>query len=207
MKKTKNADAYEKIKGLILREKLELGRCFSILTLAERIGLGRAPVTDAIKRLEAENFLTVIPHQGIMVKEMSVQEMRQINETRQVLEPYITEKVAYRFNDKDAEKFRGYIEQMKVHADSLDYYEFIVLDHRMHMELYDLFENKCMVGILENLRDRIFTVGYKIVARREGRMQTTILEHQAILEALIKRDPEEAAEKMRIHLTNGWNLI
>jgi len=64
-----------------------------------------------------------------------------------------------------------------------------------------------MVDILRNLRDRIFTVGDKIVARREGRMATTIGEHEAILQALERNDPRMAAESMRTHLTNGWSLI
>ena len=169
--------------------------------------MGKAPTTDAVKRLEAENFVDVIPHQGIVVKELSVQEMQQINETRFVLEPYIAGKVAHIFTDEDAKKLRAYIERMKACAESLDHYEFIVQDHRMHMDLYSLFENKCMIEILENLRERIFTVGYTIVALREGRMQTTIAEHQAILDALMKKDPAMAAEKMRVHLMNGWNLI
>lgn len=205
--KTKNADAYQKLKRMILQEKLKLGNSISTSALAELISMGRAPTIDALKRLEAENFLVIIPHQGIMIKQMSIQEMRQINETRLVLEPYIVERVASTFTDKDAKTFETYLAQMEICAAALDYYGFIVQDHKMHMNLCALFGNECMRDILENLRDRIFTVGYTIVARREGRMQSTILEHRAILDALKERNPAGAAEAMRIHLTNGWNLI
>lgn len=207
MRKTKNENAYDIIKDLIIREKLDLGKMLSIAALAERIGMGRAPVTDAVKRLESEGFLTIMPRQGFLVREMSVQEMRSINETRMVLETYIMERIAPVFTENDARKLRKFMDDMRKHAAEGNFYEFIVSDHAMHMYLYDLCDNLCMVGILRNLRDRIFTVGYKIVARREGRMITTIGEHEAILEALGRNDPQAAVESMRTHLTNGWSLI
>ena len=79
MRKTKNENAYDIVKDLIIREKLDLGKMLSIAALAERIGMGRAPVIDAVKRLESEGFLSIMPRQGFLIREMSVQEMRSIN--------------------------------------------------------------------------------------------------------------------------------
>lgn len=207
MRKTKNENAYDIVKDLIIREKLDLGKMLSIAALAERIGMGRAPVIDAVKRLESEGFLSIMPRQGFLIREMSVQEMRSINETRMVLETYIMERIAPVFTEKDARKLRTFMDDMRTHAAENNFYEFIVSDHAMHMYLYELCDNLCMVDILRNLRDRIFTVGYKIIARREGRMATTIGEHEAILQALERNDPRLAAESMRTHLTNGWKNI
>jgi DNA-binding GntR family transcriptional regulator len=75
------------------------------------------------------------------------------------------------------------------------------------MYLYDLCDNACMVDILRKLRDRIFTVGYTIIARREGRMLTTIQEHEAILKALESNDAQAATLAMQTHLNNGWKNI
>lgn len=207
MRKTKNYNAYKIIKDLILREKIDSRRMLSASLLAEIIGMGRAPVTDAVKRLEAEDFLTIMPRQGIMVRKMTVQEMKDINETRLVLETYIMERIAPNFSDEDAQELDNLINLMEQFALAGDYYNFIDADHDMHMYLYNLCKNTCMIDILKKLRDRIFTVGFTIIAQREGRMKTTIQEHKAIMSALVKKDSCEAAEKMRIHLTNGWHLI
>ncbi len=207
MRKTKNANAYDTLKNLILQEKIDSGKMHSTSSLAELINMGRAPVVDAVKRLESEGFLSILPHQGIMIREMTVQEMRQINETRFVLETYIMGQIAPSFSAEDARELEKCIKEMEKCAEDEKYYDFIVLDHEMHTYLYDLCENAYMIDIMKNLRDRIFTVGYKIIARREGRMITTVQEHKAILKALEQRDPQMAAEAMRIHLTNGWNLI
>ena len=207
MRKTKNENAYDIVKDLIIREKLDLGKMLSIAALAERIGMGRAPVTDAVKRLESEGFLTIMPRQGFLVREMSVQEMRGINETRMVLETYIMERIAPLFTSDDARELAKHLDDMRACAEGNDCYGFIVSDHAMHMYLYERCDNLCMVDILRNLRDRIFTVGYKIIARREGRMATTIGEHEAIVQALERNDPRMAAESMRTHLTNGWKNI
>lgn len=207
MIKTKNNNAYTVIKNLILKEKIDTGKMLSVSHISETIGMGRAPVMDAVKRLEAEDMLKIIPRQGIMIREMTVKEMRDINETRIVLESYIMERIASKFQDSDSKALWKLIEMMR-HYDAIeDYYNFIVSDHDMHMYLYELCDNARMIDILKNLRDRIFTVGFKIIARREGRMKSTIEEHEAILRALEEGDPTKAAEKMRVHLTNGWHLI
>lgn len=195
------------LKDMLLREQIDPKKRLSVSYLAEIIGMGRAPVTDAVKRLESEDFLKIIPRQGIVVREMTVQEMRDINETRLVLETYIMERIAPAFSEEDVKILRDFIDSMKKYEILNDYYNFIVSDHDMHMYLYGLCRNQYMTDILTKLRDRIFTVGFKIVARREGRMKSTIQEHEAILSALEKRDSLHASENMRTHLTNGWRLI
>jgi DNA-binding GntR family transcriptional regulator len=207
MKKTKNANAYDTIKDLILRENFDRNAMLSISVLAEQIGMGRAPVSDAVKRLESEGLLVIKPRQGIVIYEMTVQEMKDINETRLLLEPYIMEKIAPSVTPDDITELTKYINDMGKCALKDDHYGFIVLDHGMHSYLYDLCENSCMADILKNLRDRMFTVGYKIIARREGRMQTTVQEHKDILLALKANDSLRAAEAVRLHLTNGSKLI
>lgn len=207
MKKTKNASAYDTIKDLVLGENFDRSVMLSISALAEHIGMGRAPVSDAVKRLESEGLLVIKPRQGIAIREMTVQEMKDINETRLVLEPYIMEKIAPTITPDDVSELDKYIRDMEQCALKDDHYGFIVLDHGMHNYLYDLCENGCMADILKNLRDRMFTVGYKIIARREGRMKTTVQEHKDILIALKANDPLRAAEAVRIHLMNGSKLI
>lgn len=207
MRKTKASSAYDAIKDLVLREKIEPGRVLSTSALMEQVEMSRAPVVDAIKRLESEGFIQVMPQQGVMIRQMTVQEMRDINETRLVLETYVMEKVTLEITAKDISYLENVIDDMEQKAKEKDYYEFIVLDHEMHNYLYDLYPNEYLKSILRRMRDRIFTVGFKIVARREGRLETTVQEHAEILQALRERDAARAVKAMRDHLTNGWKLI
>ena len=207
MRKTKAASAYDAIKDLVLREKIEPGCILSTSALMEQVKMSRAPVVDAIKRLESEGFIKVMPQQGIMIREMTVHEMRDINEMRLVLETYVTEKVTSQISEEDISHLEDIIDEMKQKAREKDYYGFILLDHEMHNYLYDLHPNEHMKDTLRRMRDRIFAVGFKIVARRKGRMESTIEEHSEILEALRAKDATRAAEIMRLHLTNGWKLI
>lgn len=207
MKKTKSLSAYIAIKNLILKEEIKSGQMNSISSLAETISMGRAPVVDAVKRLQSEGMLDIRPRQGILVREMTVQEMRDINEVRRILEPYVIERIVPILNQEDIREMRMYLNDMKNAADEKDHYKFIELDHAMHVYLYELCGNDCIVDILKNLRDRMFIVGYKIIARRKGRMSSTIQEHESIVVALEERNVLRAAEEMRVHLTNGARLI
>lgn len=207
MKRTKGFCAYVIIKNLILKDELDSGVMYSVSALAEKISMGRASVVDAIKRLESEGLLSIKPRQGIFIREMTVQEMKDINETRLVLEPYVIEKIIPILTSEDFVMLHKYLDDMERYAVENNYYNFITSDHGMHAYLHNLCGNRCIIDILKNLRDRIFTVGYKIVAKREGRMETTIQEHKNLIAALEERNVSKAVEAMRLHLVNGSKLI
>lgn len=206
MRKTKTTLAYEKLKLLFQQEALDKNRCIPTAEIAERVNFGRAPVLDALRKLEAEGYLAIVPQKGIVVLEMTIHDMREINDIRTALESFIVKQIAAGFSPEDAQCAYIEIEEQKKAAESNDPQRFINSDERLHLFLSELTQNNRMIHLMQNLRSRFFTAGLYVL-KRPGRMPTTINEHTAIIDALIKNDGEEAAKAMIAHLHNGRSLM
>ena len=88
--------AYSELKRLILVDELAQGSVQSVRNLAIRLGMSKTPVHAAIERLEAEGFVALAPQQGIIVSEMSLQNIVDHFEIRQAIEPFVVRRIAGR---------------------------------------------------------------------------------------------------------------
>lgn len=204
--KTKTAYAYEKFKSLLREGRVESGRIISTSELAGMIGVGRAPVLEALKRLESERHVLIIPQKGVMVREMTVQEMREINDTRIALEGFIARTVAGTFSTEDARNIQALLDEQAEAMKEENPRRFIDADAAFHMYLCEKSGNSLIIDIVQRLRERFFTAGLYILMRPE-RIKSTLEEHQAILEALEAQDAEKANSEMVRHIENGKRHI
>lgn len=99
--KTKRDLAYEEIKKLILSGKLSNDMSISENVLAKMLGMSRTPVRDALRRLEMDGFVRIIPNQGVVIREVSINEVKEIYDMRIALEEFVTKELADMFSDKD----------------------------------------------------------------------------------------------------------
>lgn len=206
MHKTKTTLAYEKLKSLFQQEVFDKNRCIPTAEIAAMINFGRAPVLDALRKLESEGYLAIVPQKGIMVLEMTIQDMREINDIRMALETFIMKQIAPTFSPENAERTHAEIEEQKQAELSDDPQRFIASDERLHLFLSELTKNTRMIHLMQLLRSRFFTAGLYVL-KRPGRMATTINEHAEIIRALENKDGEAAAEAMLTHLHNGRSLM
>ncbi len=206
MRKNKTDNAYERLKLLFQEGKLERDRVIPVSEIADSIEMGRAPVLNALKLLESEGYLRIMPQKGIMIKEMTIQEMKEINDVRYALETYVISRVALETNEEDIQKMRRCIDEQKVAMEGDDPSRFIRSDEDFHFCIYEKMKNSLMTELIQRLRERFFAVGKHLVMC-PGRMETTISEHEAIVEYLSKKDPEGSLKAMIIHLENGRRLI
>ena len=190
--------------GLVLD--VDKNRCIPVAEIAEKIGFGRAPVLDALRKLESEEFLTIVPQKGIMVSEMSIQDMREISDIRMALETFIMGHIAPVFSTDNAARARAEIDEQVQAARTEDQERFIASDERFHLFLSGLTHNSRMITLMQHLRNRFFTAGLYVL-KRPGRMKTTIEEHVPIIDALGKNDGATASQSMLVHLNNGRTLM
>lgn len=206
MHKTKTTLAYEKLKDLFNQETLDKNRCIPTAEIAEKIGFGRAPVLDALRRLEAEEFLAIVPQKGIMILEMTIQDMQEINDIRMALEPFIVRQIAPDFTCEHAQRAHTEIDAQKKAEKANDHHAFMSTDERFHLFLSELTKNNRMIHLMQRLRSRFFTAGLYVL-KRPNRLLTTIQEHTGIVDALVRKDGEAAAAAMLNHLRNGRSLM
>lgn len=112
--------AHEALEELIVTLELPPGSLWSEEALSERIGIGRTPVREAIKRLQANDLLHILPRQGLMIAEIDLHEQIRIVEFRRVLELFVSVRAARRALGNERASFNGMAEAIEVSAASKD---------------------------------------------------------------------------------------
>lgn len=194
--------AYYLIRDLIVSLELAPGALIDERRLIERLGIGRTPVREALRRLAQERLVEVYPRRGMFVTGVDVRQLARLSEVRAVLEPEAARLAAERATDEDRAELAALVAELDVR----DGGELMDLDERIHRAVYRAAHNELLEATLEQyfvLALRIWSIG--LGSGNEDRaheLEEAVEAHRALLEAIRDGDGERAAETMRAHVQN-----
>ncbi len=191
--------AYREIKGQLLSGRLREDTMYSANQFADLLGVSRSPVREALLQLAAEGYLVFVEGRGFRIKEISEKEIREVFETRQLIEAYVVESLVAELSGEDIHRLEQSLKLMVERAEAGDSLGFLEADREFHMTLVDRHGNRMLASIMDNIRNYISIFGLKAIAH-EGRVQEVLREHSGILEALRQKDKKGAVRAMRDHL-------
>ena len=166
------------------------------IKLAEELGVSRTPVREAIRRLELEGYVVMMPRRGTYVADMSIRDINEIFEIRTALESLSTSLAAEHLQ-RLLVIIGGYIKEFEEGKDREGAMEKIVeTDIEFHDLLYHAARNNRLVGIISNLRDQL-TRFRTLSMSCPGRLEATLEEHREIVEAVANGDGRGAARRKR----------
>lgn len=200
--KTKKDLAYEEIKRLILDGKLSGDMPVSENVLANMLDISRTPVRDALRRLEMDGFVRVIPNQGVVIREVSISEVKEIYDMRIALEEFVVRELADGLSGEDFRNLEAILKKQEEACEKRDAVAFHEEDRKFHDYLMRVYGNAMITNFIARLRDRIEGINVNML-KTPGNMQLFYGEHKRIFEALRKRSGEEAAKEMDEHLKGG----
>ncbi len=195
--------AYLKLKRLILAGELTAGAVLSVRQLAVQLKMSRTPVHAAIERLEADGLVSLAPQHGVIVREMSLQDVVNHYQIRQALEPFVLNRLAGRLSKDQIRQLRENQTRYREATRKQQVDDVVECDAEFHRMLFDFFGNEEITRVLQRLSDRIRRVIYQISQKTPERMAESCDEHQAILEALVAGDGARAASLASEHLERG----
>ncbi|MGE3804860.1 MAG: GntR family transcriptional regulator [Gemmataceae bacterium] len=197
--------AYRQIKQLLLAGKLDGDRFYSAQHFAEILGVSRTPVREALLQLANEGLLTCLDVRGFKLREFSPRDVRDVFETRQVIEVYVCERMAADLTAADLQAMEATLAAMQQCMDHGDPLGFLEADREFHMIPIRRGGNRNFVTILDNIRDHICILG-RVVLEHAGRNREILREHAAILKALKRKDKKAAVKALKEHLntTEGY---
>ena len=169
--------------------------------LAERMGVSVTPLREALRDLVGEGLVRLDPHRGATVREVDVDEAREVYELRLVLEPMAARLAAERATEEEI----AAAERLQAAMDAeTDPQRGLQLNQDFHLLLIDAARSPQLAGILRGLR--AVSAIHLAAAAREGGYQvgTRNRDHHEILAALRRRDAEAAGRLMADHLTPTW---
>lgn len=197
--KTKYQLAYETLREAIINGSLRPGQSLVVTELAEQMGLSRMPIREAMKRLEAEGFVTVTPHKVAVVTGLSPEDVAEVFIIRESLEGMAARLASQRITPENLASLRERVAQMEAEMRSGDYPMYGRLNRGFHRYICHLSGNKRLVSLLNEIWDANdrFRALFVMVPRR---VAASLDEHQEILEVLAAREPDRAEEIMRRHV-------
>jgi DNA-binding GntR family transcriptional regulator len=188
--------AYLAIRSLIITLDLAPTQVISERELMERLGIGRTPVREALRRLAQEQLVEVFPRRGMFVSGVDVRDLARISEVREALEPEAARLAAERATDANRDELRSLLDEIGGTGANL-----IELDERVHRAVYRAAHNDLMAATL----GQYYVLGLRIwmiaLDRAHG-LEEAVQAHRELLQAIVDGDGKRAAAVMRAHVQN-----
>jgi DNA-binding GntR family transcriptional regulator len=191
--------AYEQIKYKIVSLELRPGHVIDESSLIEELQLGRTPIREALKRLSLEKLVTIAPRRGMFVTEIGITDLQRLFEVRLVLECQAARLAAVRGTKAHWLEMAAVLNRLPEEARPLTNEELIAIDEACHQIIYQAADNVFLHDTLNMLYALSLRLWYYALAQ-VGNMETAVLEHQTILEALKQRDGDLAAQLLERHI-------
>lgn len=191
--------AYQELREAILSGQLEPAARLNQDELARRLGVSRAPVRDALNRLEAEGLVKTLSRTGgVVVAEASEQEMVSIYELRAILDSASTRLAAERLSENDLKRLQDVVEQTEQVTKAKDLSAIVQAHAEFHYLIYAACGNAELARVARNLWDRSYR--FRVLAlSSEENARRGLAQHKAILEAMKARNSQRAAALAEDH--------
>ncbi|MCC7164857.1 MAG: GntR family transcriptional regulator [Anaerolineae bacterium] len=191
--------AYQRIKDAILTLQLKPGAPLVEAELAERLGVSKTPVRDALLELRREGLVTKIPYSGTFVSEITPKDTREIIEIRAVLEGLAARLATPRLSETDLVYLESLIDRELDAIDAGNIELATQLNGEFHKIILAQVENQRLVALVENFEDQLQRFRM-LSSQLNGRLRKSAEEHRRVLGALCSRDADRAEEFFREHL-------
>ena len=199
--------AYTELKRLILSEAVEPGAFLSERQLAARLKMSKTPIKAALERLEAERFISVSPQQGIVVNDLTLEEIADDFEIREALETYVLRRLAGKLSEEQVGRMRANLAQQRETIERVDVAANARLDAEFHLLWCEFFGNREILEAMRRLRDRIHRIIARVNARNAARLREGYDEHARIAEAVFSGDGVGAVRSIEEHLSYGKQCL
>lgn len=190
----------ELLRQRIFARQLEPGSWIDEMKLAEEYGISRTPLREALKVLAAEGLVTMKVRRGAYVTEVSEQDLAEVYHLLSLLESDAAGVVARRASDADLKELQRLHKELEAAQGNRE--KFFALNERFHMRLLELAGNRWRNQMVADLR-KVMKLNRHNSLLKSGRLEESLAEHRAVMEALLRRDAQATMERMQDHFRNG----
>lgn len=190
----------DELRGRILAREMEPGSWIDELKLCGELGISRTPLREALKVLAAEGLVTMKLRRGAYVTEMSERDVREAYQLLALLESDAAAEVATRASDAELQELARLHDDLEAALPDRD--AFFAANERFHLRVLEIDANRWRLQIVGDLR-RLMKLNRHHSLFREGRLEESLQEHRAIVQALRARDAASCRLLVQAHFANG----
>jgi len=193
--------AYHKIKFNILASYFSPGQVLKEADLAKRLKMSRTPIREALRKLAHEGLLKNIPNKGVLVKELSLQDIMEIDQVREFLEGPAARLAADKINITKLEKIERSLKRLIQNIPGpAEFERFVEVDLEFHLLIAQTIGNGRLEAIIANLMEIISQVRKTRTAKR---LRESVRELLDIISALKVKDGIRAETLIKTHIVSA----
>ncbi|MGE5614104.1 MAG: GntR family transcriptional regulator [Bacillota bacterium] len=190
---------FDTIREAIIVGELKPGERLMEVQLAEKMGVSRTPVREAIRKLELEGLVEMLPRKGARVANLSEKEIMDVLEVRSTLDGLASSLSAMRITDDEIKELKQILAQFIACVEKNNLQGSIKKDVEFHDVIYRSSRNDKLIQISNNLREQVQR--YRVIYMKDySSSKELIKEHTEICDAISRRDPEAAMKCAQVHI-------
>ena len=205
---------FHTIREDILNGKYQANEELKEKSIGEEMGVSRTPVREALRQLELEGLVHIIPNKGAFVENVTLKDIKDIYEIRSLLEGLCARWAANNITKEQLEELEETVFLSDFHFSKENWDQMVELDNRFHEIVYEACGRKELTRVLRDYHHYLQRIR-KITLEQKTRARASMDEHCKIAEALKARDAAEAERCASIHIRNtisnmdkiGWENL
>lgn len=198
----------DKIRADIIKGVYRNGERLVEPKLAKNLGISRTPIREALRQLEGEGFIEIVPRRGAIVKELTIKDIDDLYTIKANLEGLAARQAVLHLTEEQIEslininkKFRDIAEKNPNVTD-----EYLKDNIDFHNIFISASDNEKLVDILDSLSKNFQRLKTMLVSDA-GRAAMAFVEHKKIIDAFVSKDPDLAELSVRNHIISGWEYL
>lgn len=197
---------FNTLRKAILTGELKPGERLMEIHLANRLGVSRTPIREAIRKLELEGLVIMIPRRGAEVAQITEKSLKDVLEVRRALDALCVELACERITEEGKVKLREACSEFEKATKTGDVTAIAEADVALHDIIVEATGNARLIQLINNLSEQMYRYRFEYI-KDESRHEKLVEEHRMIYESIVGKDKEKAAKAAKLHIDNQEKSI
>lgn len=197
---------FNTLRQAILTGELKPGERLMEIHLANRLGVSRTPIREAIRKLELEGLVTMIPRRGAEVAQITEKSMNDVLEVRRAMDALCVELACDRITQEELEELKTACDSFEQAVKTGDAKKIAQADVALHNIIVQATGNQRLVQLVNNLSEQMYRYRFEYI-KDSSQHENLVEEHRIIYESIVRKDKETASQAAKMHIDNQKKAI
>lgn len=197
---------FNTLRKAILTGQLKPGERLMEVHLADRLGVSRTPIREAIRKLELEGLVIMIPRRGAEVAQITEKSLNDVLEVRRALDVLSVELACERITEEEIAVLKKACDDFERATKGKDASVIARADVALHDIIVQAAGNQRLQQLVNNLSEQMYRYRF-VYIRDESQHEKLVAEHKEIYESILSRDKERASRSAKLHIDNQEKSI
>lgn len=195
-------EVFNTLRERILKGVYKPGERLMEIHLADQLGVSRTPIREAIRMLELEGLVKMVPRKGAQVAKISKEDLQDVLEVRKALDTLSVKLACERITEDEIKLLNNAEREFEKALASKDVRDIAEADVAFHDVIHSATKNGRLKSMISNLAERIYRYRFEYIKQQSDGGKTLMLEHREIMRCIESRDVESAVKATEIHIDN-----